>query len=48
LVPHGELISSLASLIQGVTSMVDFELLVRGRVPRASISSYEGLAGHLR
>jgi hypothetical protein len=46
--PRSELISSLASLLQGVASVVDFDLLVKGRIPRSAIASYDGIAGLLR
>jgi hypothetical protein len=45
--PRSELVSSLASLIQGVASVVDFDLLIKGRVPRSAIANYDGLIGLL-
>lgn len=45
---RSELLSALSAIIQGVASLVDFELFAKGRVPRAAIAKYEGLASHFR
>ncbi len=43
-----ELLPSFSAIVQGVATLVDFELFSKGRVPRAAIAKYEGLASHLR
>ena len=43
-----ELLPALSAIIQGVATLVDFELFAKGRVPRTAIAKYEGLASYFR
>jgi hypothetical protein len=43
-----ELLPSLSAIVQGVTTLIDFELFAKGRIPRAAVAKYDGLASHLR
>jgi hypothetical protein len=48
IIPSAELVTSLASILQGVASLVDFDLIVKGRIPRSAIAKYDGLTSLLR
>jgi calcineurin-like phosphoesterase family protein len=45
---RNELLPAFSAIIQGVATLVNFELFAKGRVPRAAIAKYDGLASHLR
>ncbi len=43
-----DLISSLAAIVEAIVPMVKYDLLIMGRVPRADLVKYDGLAALLR
>jgi hypothetical protein len=48
LIDEGDLIENLSSMISGVSTLVDIDLILKGRISRTALGNYDGIANMLK
>jgi hypothetical protein len=48
LVEDDKLITNLSLMVPGVATLVDIDLILKGRIPRAALGNYDGLGSMLK